>query len=297
MQLYHFRLKIGLHLVHCPTAPSSSFDWNYLYFLVRTKSSNMMQLTSSFSTTSWSWPQKTSRTRLLRVSMTTNCNCESTPVQSTAILYRFFFPLQVVVFLSFASSLLHKCMKCPSSVTLSIAHCGDFFRWLPTNACFLPPVSQTQLPQFTEAASILIRYIILHLDTTAPCKPSILLMALKVLCEGKRATENQPNATSSASSIISVSGMKYLKYPEIPGNKPGSVGAASSSTSGGSGASAGDKESPKAEMKRSRSDLSTVILQQLTTPLCSWAVTFAALSEEQIDCTVSMTNSKTLISS
>ncbi|EAA01010.5 AGAP001157-PA, partial [Anopheles gambiae str. PEST] len=146
-------------------------------------------------------------------------------------------------------------------------------------------LSQTQLPQFTEAASILIRYIILHLDTTAPCKPSILLMALKVLCEGKRATENQPNATSSASSIISVSGMKYLKYPEIPGNKPGSVGAASSSTSGGSGASAGDKESPKAEMKRSRSDLSTVILQQLTTPLCSWAVTFAALSEEQIDCT------------
>uniref|UniRef100_A0A182RFY8 UBR-type domain-containing protein n=1 Tax=Anopheles funestus TaxID=62324 RepID=A0A182RFY8_ANOFN len=146
-------------------------------------------------------------------------------------------------------------------------------------------LSQTQLQQFTEAASILIRYIILHLDTTAPCKPSILLMALKILCEGKRANENQPNATSSASSIISVSGMKYLKYPEIPGNKPASVGASSSGSSGGSAASTSDKESPKTEMKRSRSDLSTVILQQLTTPLCSWAVTFAALSEEQIDCT------------
>uniref|UniRef100_A0A182S8N1 Uncharacterized protein n=1 Tax=Anopheles maculatus TaxID=74869 RepID=A0A182S8N1_9DIPT len=149
-------------------------------------------------------------------------------------------------------------------------------------------LSQTQLQQFTEAASILIRYIILHLDTTAPCKPSILLMALKILCEGKRSNENQPNTTSSASSIISVSGMKYLKYPEIPGNKPASVGTASASSGGGSTAGTGDKESPKTEMKRSRSDLSTVILQQLTTPLCSWAVTFAALSEEQIDCTVSI---------
>uniref|UniRef100_A0A182YND8 Uncharacterized protein n=1 Tax=Anopheles stephensi TaxID=30069 RepID=A0A182YND8_ANOST len=174
----------------------------------------------------------------------------------TAILYRFFFQLNIF------SDVINP----------------PFYLY--------PPVSQTQLQQFTEAASILIRYIILHLDTTAPCKPSILLMALKILCEGKRSNENQPNTTSSASSIISVSGMKYLKYPEIPGNKPASVGAASAS-SGGSGSTAGtsDKESPKTEMKRSRSDLSTVILQQLTTPLCSWAVTFAALSEEQIDCT------------
>ncbi|XP_053669765.1 protein purity of essence [Anopheles nili] len=147
-------------------------------------------------------------------------------------------------------------------------------------------LSQTQLSQFTEAASILIRYIILHLDSTAPCKPSILLMALKVLCEGKRANENQPNAASPVSLIISVSGMKYLKYPEIPGNKSASVGTAGGSNVGNSvGAGSGEKDSPKAEMKRSRSDLSTVILQQLTTPLCSWAVTFAALSEEQIDCT------------
>uniref|UniRef100_A0A182NQY2 UBR-type domain-containing protein n=1 Tax=Anopheles dirus TaxID=7168 RepID=A0A182NQY2_9DIPT len=146
-------------------------------------------------------------------------------------------------------------------------------------------LSQTQLPQFTEAASILIRYIILHLDTTAPCKPSILLMALRLLCKGKRTDESQPSATGAVSSIISVSGMKYLKYPEIPGNKPASVGTPSGSGSGVSGAGTSDKDSPKAEMKRSRSDLSTVILQQLTTPLCSWAVTFAALSEEQIDCT------------
>lgn len=47
-------------------------------------------------------------------------------------------------------------------------------------------LSQTQHQQITEASSVLIRYVIQHLDTTAPCKPSILLMALKVLCERKK---------------------------------------------------------------------------------------------------------------
>lgn len=149
-------------------------------------------------------------------------------------------------------------------------------------------VSQTQLPQITEAATVLIRYILQHLDTQAPNKPSILLMALKVLCEGRKESEHS-SGPASASSIISASGMKYLKYPEVHGKSPsvGSGGGPSSVvvSSGGSGS---EKESPKSEMKRSRSDLSTVILQQLTTPLGAGVFTFAALSEEQIDCTVSI---------
>ncbi|XP_052869267.1 protein purity of essence [Anopheles cruzii] len=151
-------------------------------------------------------------------------------------------------------------------------------------------LSQTKLPQYTEASSVLIRYVIQHLDSTAPCKPSILLMALKILCEGKKTDENQQPATGgggggAVSSIISVSGMKYLKYPEIPTNKPSSVSGSSSGSSGNSGSGTSDKDSPKVEMKRSRSDLSTVILQQLTTPLGNGVFTFSALSEEQIDCT------------
>ncbi|XP_049536263.1 protein purity of essence [Anopheles darlingi] len=145
-------------------------------------------------------------------------------------------------------------------------------------------LSQTKLPQYTEASSILIRYVIQHLDSTAPCKPSILLMALKILCEGKKPDENQPT-TSAVSSIISISGLKCLKYPEIPGNKSSSSVGTSSSSAGGSGSVTSDKDSPKVEMKRSRSDLSTVILQQLSTPLGNGAFTFSALSEEQTDCT------------
>uniref|UniRef100_A0A182FS89 Uncharacterized protein n=2 Tax=Anopheles albimanus TaxID=7167 RepID=A0A182FS89_ANOAL len=145
-------------------------------------------------------------------------------------------------------------------------------------------LSQTKLPQYTEASSILIRYVIQHLDSTAPCKPSILLMALKILCEGKKPDENQPT-TGAASSIISISGLKCLKYPEIPGNKSSSSVGTSSSSASGSGSGTSDKDSPKVEMKRSRSDLSTVILQQLSTPLGNGAFTFSALSEEQTDCT------------
>lgn len=50
-----------------------------------------------------------------------------------------------------------------------------------------------------------------------------------------------------------------------------------------------EKDSPKAEMKRSRSDLLTVILQQLSTSLANTATstTWNPLSEESADCTVS----------
>lgn len=48
-----------------------------------------------------------------------------------------------------------------------------------------------------------------------------------------------------------------------------------------------EKETSKAEAKRSRSDLSTVILQQLTTPLgASLTHSWTPLSEEPVDCTV-----------
>ncbi|XP_058117751.1 protein purity of essence [Anopheles ziemanni] len=145
-------------------------------------------------------------------------------------------------------------------------------------------LSQAQLQQLTEASSILIRYVIQHLDTTSPCKPSILLMALKALCERKKPEEATNNACLGLS-ILSVSGMKYLKYPEIPGSKTSSVGGPGGGSVGSSGTGSVDKDSPKAEMKRSRSDLSTAILQQLTKPLFSWPLTFVALSDEQIDCT------------
>ncbi|XP_058454823.1 protein purity of essence [Malaya genurostris] len=146
-------------------------------------------------------------------------------------------------------------------------------------------LSQTQLPQFAEAATVLIRYVMQHLDVQATNKPSILLMALKVLCEGRKEHEHAAGS-SAVSSIISASGMKYIKYPEAH-SKSSAVGSGSSSSGVGVGAGStgSEKDSPKSEMKRSRSDLSTVILQQLTTPLGAGVFTFATLSEEQIDCT------------
>lgn len=49
-----------------------------------------------------------------------------------------------------------------------------------------------------------------------------------------------------------------------------------------------EKDSPKSEMKRSRSDLLTVILQQLSTSFANTSPTaWNPLSEETADCTVS----------
>lgn len=48
----------------------------------------------------------------------------------------------------------------------------------------------------------------------------------------------------------------------------------------------GEKDSSKSEMKRSRSDLSTVILQQLTTPLGKATTCWTPLTEDLADYTV-----------
>lgn len=54
-------------------------------------------------------------------------------------------------------------------------------------------------------------------------------------------------------------------------------------------AGSSEKDSPKSEMKRSRSDLLTVILQQLSTSIGNTnAASWNPLSEEVADCTVSI---------
>lgn len=144
-----------------------------------------------------------------------------------------------------------------------------------------------------------------------------LLPALKSLCEGKPSTSSQTKSTSTATSagaggagttagsnnasssntsatagagstnvlqfdynaVAAV--LKSSKYPE----NTKSIVAASSSTGGGS--NAGEKDSPKSEIKRSRSDLSSIIIHQLTAPLEAGKMTWAPLSEELTDCSVS----------
>lgn len=88
--------------------------------------------------------------------------------------------------------------------------------------------------------------------------PIILLKALKALCEAEPTLENEQAYSS----------IKYMKYPEGP------------KSSNGSGS---DKDSPKSEVKRSRSELSIVIMNQLTHPLGSNAVPLTNFSEAQFD--------------
>lgn len=134
-----------------------------------------------------------------------------------------------------------------------------------------------------------------------------LLHALKSLCEGKNPSSNTgtpppplttgkggvatpttsntnsgaSTATAAAAALCSsaslqfdynvvASVLKTSKYPET-----------------GKSIVSGDKESPKSEIKRSRSDLSSVILQQLTAPLEAGKITWAPLSVELTDCSVS----------
>ena len=101
-------------------------------------------------------------------------------------------------------------------------------------------------------------------ETTAnqSTTPSLtLLSALKSICDGKANYDN----------VVVHSNLKYLKYPE---HKAGGNGGAA------------ERDSPKSEIKRSRSDLSVVIMQQLTQPLSQGTFSFATLSEEETDCTV-----------
>lgn len=134
-----------------------------------------------------------------------------------------------------------------------------------------------------------------------------LLPALKSLCEGKNNTQSTTNGSNAGSnagsgnaSISSVSGggtggnilqfdynvvaavLKSSKYPE------NTKSIVTTSSSAASGSNANDKDSPKSEIKRSRSDLSSIIIQQLTAPLEAGKITWAPLSEEQTDCSVSL---------
>jgi len=115
-----------------------------------------------------------------------------------------------------------------------------------------------------EATNIIVRYIIKRFETQNA--PIILLKALKSLCDCDANLENV-NAYAS---------LKYLKHPET------------SKSSNGSGS---DKDSPKSEVKRSRSELSIVILQQLTQPLSQGMVPLTNFSESQFDFSVSLLKS------
>jgi E3 ubiquitin-protein ligase UBR4 len=119
-----------------------------------------------------------------------------------------------------------------------------------------------------EVTSIIIRYIIKRFDS--PNAPVILLKALKSLCEAHAGLEN----------VQAYSSLKYMKYPE-------------SSKANGSGS---DKDnSPKSEVKRSRSELSVVIMQQLAQPLSQGTVPLTNFSETQFDFTVSLNASSTCV--
>ncbi|XP_023302423.2 protein purity of essence [Lucilia cuprina] len=164
-------------------------------------------------------------------------------------------------------------------------------------------VSQTQVPHIHEACAILIRFIILRLSKVSVYEIKWLLPALKSLCEGKTNTQtttngsntaaNASNANASTTGLSSVAGggntlqfdynivasvLKSSKYPE------NTKSIVSASSSAGTGNNSSDKDSPKSEIKRSRSDLSSIIIQQLTAPLEAGKITWAPLSEEQTDC-------------
>lgn len=145
-------------------------------------------------------------------------------------------------------------------------------------------VCQTQISQLHDASAVLIRFILFRLPKVSVYEIKWLLVALKMLCEGR---ENAANGSGSAqfdyNSVAAV--LKSAKHPESTSK---SISSSSSNSSAGGGSGAGtEKESPKSEIKRSRSDLSTVILQQLLAPLEPGKMTWVPLSEEISDCTVS----------
>lgn len=121
-------------------------------------------------------------------------------------------------------------------------------------------VSQSKLLSLMEAVNTIIRYIVKRFES--PNAPIILIKALKSLCDADAGLEN----------LQAYASLKYMKYPE-------------SSKSNGSGS---DKDSsPKSEVKRSRSELSIVIMQQLAQPLSQGTVPLTNFSETQFDFTVS----------
>lgn len=121
-------------------------------------------------------------------------------------------------------------------------------------------MSQTKLLTLLEVTNLIIRYIVKRFDF--PNAPIILLKALKSLCEVDGGLEN----------IQAYSSIKYMKFPETSKSANGS-----------------DKDSPKSEtVKRSRSELSMVIMQQLTQPISSGTVPLTNFSEAQFDFSVSL---------
>lgn len=159
------------------------------------------------------------------------------------------------------------------------------------------------MPQIHEACAILIRFITLRLSKVSVYEIKWLLPALKSLCDNKTNTQttngsngssNVGSANASASTPVGVgvnvlqfdynvvaAVLKSSKYPE---NTKNIVSAGSSAASGNS---SNDKDCSKSEIKRSRSDLSSIIIQQLTAPLEAGKITWAPLNEELTDCSVS----------
>lgn len=128
-------------------------------------------------------------------------------------------------------------------------------------------MTQLQFATFSEASTIIIKFILEKLDKVADSDRCYLLHALKCLCGVKG---DLPAALLSL--------LKSITPPEmLKGNNLGA-----------------EKESPKSEMKRSRFDLASAIMQQLVSPLditASTSSSWALLSEEPSDCSVSCSDS------
>lgn len=164
----------------------------------------------------------------------------------------------------------NRCHRQPSKFAqtqfkISLNHCDSLVRFSFSLSDVLA-VCQNQILQITEACGVLIRYILNKFEKSTNSETKLLLPALKSLCEGK--SQDQDFDQIVLSSIL-----RNAKYPEHKTNVTGGT----------------EKDSPKSEMKRSRSDLLTVILQQLSTSIGgSTPTTWNPLSEDVADCTVSV---------
>lgn len=180
-------------------------------------------------------------------------------------------------------------------------------RVILTDTFCVTAVSQSHLSQLIEASAVLLRYIVRKLETATNSETKLLLPALLSLAVGRsqeldmeqmilasilknaKCPEKFADKSMSASTLPSSTAVSatVAGSSAAAGSSSGPTGATSSS---GSGNESNGSANAKAESKRSRSDLSTVILQQLTTPLNASLTSHAwtPLSEEPIDCTVSI---------
>lgn len=128
-------------------------------------------------------------------------------------------------------------------------------------------VTQLQFAIFSEASTIIIKFILDKLDTVADSSRCYLLLALKCLCGVK-------GGLPVAEQTVLISMLKSISIPEM--SKGSNLGA--------------EKDSPKSEIKRSRFDLSSAIMQQLVNPLdiSGTSSVWAPLSEEPSDCSVNL---------